>query len=74
MATSENNKLIDLLSKAISDNIQKDVEKEFDNKIKELEKTKNEIVAGVLLNVMKMVDIEQFGEKIIFTIREIKRV
>jgi hypothetical protein len=72
MALAKDTNLIDLLKDAISKSIQQSVEEEFDKKIKELQIEKNRIVAGTLLNVMKMVDFQQMGERIIFTVREIK--
>lgn len=67
---------INIIKKYIEDGIQNEVEKEFDilkdNLIIELERKKNEICAGILLNVMKTVDIQQMQDRIVFTIREIK--
>ncbi len=67
---------IDTIKKYIEDGIQIEVEKEFDilkeKLLKDLETKKNEICAGILLNVMKMIDIQQFQDKVVFTIREIK--
>lgn len=67
---------IDKITQYIKDGIQKEVEKEFDimkdRLIKDFESKKNEICAGILLSVMKTVDIQRFRDQVIFTIREIK--
>ncbi|MFA5174608.1 MAG: hypothetical protein WC438_05500 [Candidatus Pacearchaeota archaeon] len=52
---------------------QKELEKEFDDMIKNLNERKGKILAGILLNVKKEIDIQTIGEKLIFTIREIKK-
>jgi hypothetical protein len=48
-----------------------EVNKKFDLMMKELNSRKNEIVAGILLNIKKEVDIDNFGDKVTFTIKEI---
>lgn len=73
MALTKDTNLVDLLRDAVSKAIQENVEEEFDRKIKELQGEKSRIVAGVLLNVMKMVDFQQMQDRIIFTVREINR-
>jgi len=45
----------------------------FDEQLKKLNERKNEIVAGIVLNITKMTDIQTIGEKTIITIREIKK-
>lgn len=66
-----------IITNYIKDGIQKEVEKEFDimknRLIKDFEIKKNEICAGILLSVMKTIDIQRFEDRIIFTIREIKQ-
>lgn len=49
------------------------IEKEFDDLLQKLQNRKCEIVAGLLLNIKKEIDIQTVGEKTIFTIREIKK-
>lgn len=61
----------ELLS-SINQVLEIEMEKEFDKAIKNLNERKREIVAGVLLNVMKTVDMQTIGERTIFTIKEIK--
>lgn len=59
----------DYISKAI----QKNIEDEFDNTMKALNQRKNEVVAGILLNVMKTVEMQSVGDKLTVTIREIQK-
>jgi len=61
------------LSKFIDAVFQNELEKEFDELIKDINKRKGEIIAGVLLNVKKEIDIQTVGEKLIFTIKEITK-
>jgi hypothetical protein len=55
----------------ISKAIEKEVGREFDRKIEELEMRKNEIVAGVVLHVSKYIDMQSMSDRIVITVREI---
>jgi len=55
----------------LGDVLTEEVNKKFDLMMKELNSRKNEIVAGILLNIKKEVDIDNFGDKVTFTIKEI---
>ena len=61
------------IAEAINNKLTEEIEKEFDKHIKELEERKNEIVAGILLNIKKTVSIDTMRENITFTIREITK-
>ncbi|MFA5397978.1 MAG: hypothetical protein WC346_18345 [Methanogenium sp.] len=67
---------IEKIKTYIEQGIKQEVEKEFDalkdKLIKDLEMKKNEICAGILLNIMKTIDIQNLNDRVIFTIREIK--
>lgn len=45
----------------------------FDEAVKEIQEKKNEFISGILLSIQKQVDIQQIGERTIFTIREISK-
>jgi hypothetical protein len=66
-----------LLLEYVKRGLQTEVEKEFnrlkENLIKELDSRKNQICAGILLDVMKNVEMNRMGENVTFTIREIKQ-
>jgi len=66
----------ELLIKYIKQAVQKEVEDEFDKKIKilleDLNHRKNEIVTGVVLNVMKTVEFESARDMLTIRIKEIK--
>lgn len=61
-----------LLKNYIEKGLEEEVGRMFDIKIEELNRKKSEICAGILLNVMKSVDMQRLGESVVFTIREIK--
>lgn len=71
MIINEHN-IIEAITKSITDCVDKKVGELFDEKIKELNERKNEIVAGIVLNVAKNMSFERYGENITFTIREVK--
>jgi len=52
---------------------QKELEKEFVEMIKNLNERKGKILAGILLDIKKEIDIQTIGEKLIFTIKEISK-
>lgn len=64
--------IVEAITKSITDYVDKKVGELFDEKIKELNERKNEIVAGIVLNVAKNMSFERYGENITFTIREVK--
>lgn len=72
MATTK----IEIMEQVI-DVVKKELEramsKEFDLAIEEFNRKKREIIAGILIGVMKTVEIETLKDRIIFTIREIKK-
>jgi len=45
---------------------------EFDNKIKELQEKKDEIISGIILNAKKNMSIETRMNELVITVREIK--
>ena len=59
------------IKRAIKERIQSEVEEAFDLKMEELNKRKNEIVAGVVLNIMSYVQFEIMGKRMIVEIKEI---
>lgn len=59
--------------KMIDEALTKRVGEEFDMRLKELQDKKNEIISGILLSIKKEVDIQTIGEKVTFTIKEIKK-
>ena len=63
---------LEALKKYIEAGLKEEVEKQFDEQMKVLNSRKNEVCAGILLNVMQMVEFKQLGDRIIFEIREIK--
>lgn len=73
----DSKRTIDWLLKAIKEKVQNEVETVYDEKMKELIKQlnseKNQIVSGILLDVMKTIKFEQRSEDIVFIIKEIKR-
>lgn len=64
------------IGKAISNALQKNVEAEFDKKkeemIKALDLRKDEICAGIMIDLMKTVDIGVFGDHVTITIKKIE--
>lgn len=60
--------IIDLIDKKLTE----EVSKEFDKKIEELIKRKDEIVCGLILNIKKQIDIQSMNENIIITLRKDK--
>jgi len=53
----------------IEKTLQKELEKEIDLALEIFEKRKGEIVAGVLVSVMKMTDMRIMEDRIVFEIR-----
>ena len=65
--------ITDELYAIVNNVLQREIEAEFDSHIKELQEKKNQIIAGILLNVKKTIDIDVAKDRVIFTIREIKQ-
>lgn len=57
------------IKEVVEKTLQKELEKEIDLALKNFEKRKGEIVAGVLVLVMKMTDMRILEDKIVFEIR-----
>lgn len=60
------------IAKLVDDELTKVMEKEFDEMVQKLNDRKRELVARILLNVQKTIDIQQISDRTIFTIREVK--
>lgn len=75
MSTKNETISVDILTQYISRGIELELKDKFDLVLEKLTKDlntqKNEICAGILLNVMKMVSAQQMGETMVFTVREI---
>lgn len=63
------NNLPEFIKSAIEHEIKIATECELDEAQKRIEKRKSEIVAGVILHIQKMIDIERMGEKLIISIK-----
>jgi len=72
MAIATNINIEEDLSNLIDKRLKQEVEKEFDRHIKELNERKNEIIAGILLNIKKQISIQTLNSNVIFTIKELK--
>lgn len=62
-----------IVERAIQMEIELMFEKAKEDFIKNLDKEKDTLVAGVLINMKKTMDIQTSDNRIIFTIREIKK-
>ena len=75
MNTESNN--IQLIEQVVQNGIKVEVGKAFEEHKKQmlekLDKDKDAIIAGILIDVMKLVEIESMGNKIVFTIRKIEQ-
>ena len=60
------------IEEAIKKGVEEEVKKEFDLSIEYLNKRKNQICAGIVLNIMKTVNMQTLGEKMTIEIKEIK--
>lgn len=69
MNESRINNLPDFIKSAIEHEIKIATEFELGEAQKRIEKRKSEIVAGVILHIQKMIDIERMGEKLIISIK-----
>jgi len=69
MTTKEPN-FKDLFTKAIYDAVELEVSKEFDKKIKELTKQKDNIVSGIVLNISEHVSYQYVGRELVITIKK----
>ena len=56
--------------KAINEQIEREIEIEFDLAEKRIKDRKAQIIAGVLLKVQKMYSAQAFGENITFSIKD----
>ena len=61
--------LKDELKKIIEAKLKKEMENEFDNAVKRFNERKGEIVAGVLVYIMGMAEMEIAKDRVIFTIK-----
>lgn len=66
--------LKDELKTIIEERLKIEMGKEFDEAIKRFNEKKGEIVAGVLVDVMGIADMEMGKDRIIFTIRSDKKL
>lgn len=64
-----------LITDAVKKAVKYEIEQEYDRNVKELterlEKQKDIIVSGVLLNLMKHVKMETMGQELVVTIRKL---
>lgn len=70
---SENKSIVDYIRKAITEDIEQQFDLIRDKMLADLNRRKNEIVAGVLLSVEKQIDIQNGRDTTIITIREITK-
>ena len=59
----------DFLRQAINQEIQRATEHELEEAKKRIDKMKSEIIAGVVLHVQKMIQMESLDQKLIITIK-----
>lgn len=64
--------LTNILFQAVNKQLENELDKHFEEHIKQLNEKKNEIIAGVLLNIMGKVEMSKIGENYTFTIKELK--
>ena len=57
------------VSKIIQDNLRHEIEKDFDNVLEEFKQKKGQIVAGILVSVMKTTDMRIMQDRIVFEIK-----
>jgi hypothetical protein len=71
MINAENNfdKLPNFIKDSINEAIKSAFDKEYEEAIKRLNQKKPTIIAGVLLNVKKMIDVRTLDNNFIFTIK-----
>lgn len=71
--TSAETKMCDYILTGIKEGIKRAAEKEYDKAkkqmIKNLDREKGKIIAGIIINIMKTTDFQDFRDRIIFTIR-----
>ena len=67
----------DLIGNAIKQAVQRDTEQAYDDMkkklIEDLDREKDTIVAGVVLNVMKLVNYETVGQNLVITVKKIEK-
>lgn len=61
--------LPEFIKSAIEHELKIAIDFELEEAQKRIEKRKSEIVAGVILHIQKMIDIETMGEKLIISIK-----
>jgi hypothetical protein len=59
-----------LLAEQINKSLKEFVSKEWDKHIEALNREKDVWIAGMVLNITKHMDIQNFGEKIIITLKK----
>lgn len=59
-----------ILTRAINDTAEQIFEKKKNEMVKELEKRKGEVIAGVTLDIMREVSMSDFQDKLVITIRK----
>jgi len=59
------------ISKIIEQSLQNEIEKEFDFVLKNFERRKGEIVAGILISIKRTTDMRILEDRIIFEIKSI---
>ncbi len=64
--------IIDYIRDGINIELEKTFDKMKEDFIKDIDRRKNEICAGILMDVTKKIDIDSSRERTIFTIKEIK--
>lgn len=65
--TNTKNLMPEFLIKAINDQVDRAIEEEINFAKERIEKRKAQIVAGVMLDIKKIVEIETLGDRLIIT-------
>jgi len=75
LADQSDNKLLpNFIKRAIDVQIERAMNEEFEKAKKRLDERKSEIIAGVILEVQKTIDMQMSGEKLIITVKnELRR-
>lgn len=76
MATEQETNKFDfqrIVERAIQMEIELMFEKTKEDFIKNLDKEKDTLIAGILVNMKKSMDVQTMDNRIVFTIREIKK-
>lgn len=67
-----NTEIVDAIKSAIKRNVEAEFEEKKKQLIRDLDLRKDEICAGILIDVMRTVDIQSFNDRVIVTIRKIE--